>query len=96
MHGRAVAHGELVRQVLLDGDAAFEGGVVREVGDAETADAEHLDQPVGVELVARRQRLPMLRSVQKMPLLWNPMAIVPNNSPGPGDRAFLKGESPRR
>jgi len=57
MHFRAVAHGDLVRQVLLHGDLNGEPRVFAQVRRAEAADSEDPHHVVGTKPEAGRQRL---------------------------------------
>ena len=56
----AAAHGELDRQVLLDGDELGELGVEGAIGDAEAAMADHGIEPVVAEPRAGRQGLDVI------------------------------------
>ena len=54
---RAVAHGDLIRQVLLHGDLDAQPRVLAQVGHAEPANAQDAHHMVGAKLEASRQRL---------------------------------------
>jgi len=56
----AAAHGELDRQVLLDGDELGELGVESTIGDAEAAMADHGIEPIVAEPCAGRQGLDVI------------------------------------
>ena len=57
MYFGTVAHGDLVRQVLLHGDLNGEPRVFAKVGDAETADAKDPRNTVGADTETARQCL---------------------------------------
>ncbi len=56
----AAAHGELDRQVLLDGDELGELGVEGAIGDAEAAVADHRIEPIVAEPRAGSQGLDVI------------------------------------
>ncbi len=58
--GLFVAHRQVVGQVFLDRHLGVQVGIVRQVGDAEAADAQHALDAVLVQHVANRQRQPVI------------------------------------
>ena len=57
MHRHTLAHGELVGQVLLHRHPVAQADVLAQIGDAEAANAQHLEQAVVAQLMAGRQGL---------------------------------------
>jgi hypothetical protein len=52
-----IPHGDIGRQVLLDGNIAIEMAVMRPVGDAKPADAEHVRDLEILDARSGRQRV---------------------------------------